>query len=101
MAWEYTDFVLPLNGSISSGYYAKLGTRVTREGAREAWWAEIRPTVMRELRKWLDKGWESMTPIDSSCFIWEEEQKSAFLSFAKDTYLIPKEVRIQLRRPNN
>jgi hypothetical protein len=69
MAWEYVDFIITLNGSVKSGYYAKLGTRVTREGAREAWWADIRPTVMTELRKYLDAGWEPVTTIDSSCFI--------------------------------
>lgn len=92
--WEFEDFVLPASEPNRAAYKANNYTLVGT--ARNEIFAEYKTVIMNVLKTWFKEGWEPVTPIGPDCIVIETREKRTF--FGVDTYIYPKEVRIQMRR---
>lgn len=100
--WEYMEWVYTLDDNSA---YARLGTQVSRAGARLEWWVSLRPIILNRLQPLFEKGWQPLLEIGADCLILSESNRTNFLSggsgiFNNNTYIRPRQVRIQLRRVN-
>jgi len=89
--WEYDDFGFDCDP-------AEIGTAGKQisysDIVQHSWTSEVRPQVLENLQKYLDDGWEPVTPINSDCMIVETQNAGFFVG----TKVFLKGVRIKLRR---
>ena len=63
--WEYKDFVW----KNTSGDKWVLGMQVNRHTVRQESWSKHRSSILSELQKWRESGWEPFTTLGPDC--WE------------------------------
>ncbi len=111
--YEYKDFVWKIRGG---GYSMSRNGGYTMYGARMETWSHFQNQILIDLQEDYDLGWRPMGEVGPACFNFHTELRLNWLAyilatiftmgvgllfffFFFDTWAIPDEFRLKLRRP--
>ena len=93
--WEYESFVVK---SEPRGRY-EVGQGETEYHAGLFFWSGHQRELLLRLQEWLDAGWEPITEVGPSAFVFTRRVRHTLFSFTGIVYLELEEFRVRLRRP--